>query len=123
MDVDVSSDMRIRNVLGRLEMILDNETSRIGVDPTFDIKTSNAHKSRCLYELSLLNRQTEAADLPKSFEDRTRSIQRKLEENALRIEAHMEAVRSVVDILKTALHDAEADGIYTQEQFRYSEAR
>ncbi len=34
----------------------------------------------------------------------------------------MEAVRSVVDILKTAMHDADADGIYTPEQFRYSEA-
>ncbi|SIQ55082.1 hypothetical protein SAMN05880582_102109 [Rhizobium sp. RU20A] len=122
MDVDVSSDLRIRNVLGRLEMILDNETSRIGVDPTFDIKTSNAHKSRCLYELSMLQRKANPADLPKSFEERTRSIQRKLEDNAIRIEAHMEAVRSVVDILKTAMHDADADGIYTPEQFRYSEA-
>ena len=56
MEVAASSDVRIQNVLGRLEMILDNENNRIGVDPSFDLKASNARKSRCLYELTMLHR-------------------------------------------------------------------
>ena len=43
----VSNDYRIKTVLGRLEMIVDNENVRIGTDPEFDLKVSNAHKSRC----------------------------------------------------------------------------
>ena len=32
--------------------------------------------------------------------------------------AHLEAVREVVSILKNAVQDLEADGTYSQEQFR-----
>ena len=46
----VSNDHRIQSVLGRLETIIDNENEKIGKDPKFDLKVSNAHKSRCLYE-------------------------------------------------------------------------
>lgn len=55
MDV-VSTDYRIKTVLSRLEMIIDNENDRIGRDSGFDLKVSNAHKSRCLYELTTLFR-------------------------------------------------------------------
>ena len=52
----MSNDHRIKSVLGRLEMIIDNENDNIGKDPQFDFKVSNAHKSRCLYELTMLFR-------------------------------------------------------------------
>ena len=41
----LSNDYRIKSVLGRLELIIDNENDRIGHDPEFDLKVSNAHKS------------------------------------------------------------------------------
>lgn len=123
MDYAAPGDMRIKNVLGRLEMILDNENSRIGVDPTFDLKSSNARKSRCLYELTMLHRDAVPSDLTPTFESQTRHIKTKLVANSERVNAHMEACKSVVDILKTAVQAADADGIYSQEQFRYGDYR
>ncbi|MFB2549640.1 hypothetical protein [Ensifer soli] len=121
MDVATPSHVRIQNVLGRLEMIIDNENNRIGVDPTFDLKVSNAHKSRCLYELTMLQRNGGEIEIPATFVAQTRHIRRKLEANSLKVEAHMDAIRSVVDILKTAVKEADADGIYSEQQFRYSD--
>ncbi|MBB4184016.1 hypothetical protein [Sinorhizobium terangae] len=121
MEAVASNDVRIRNVLGRLEMIIDNENSRIGVDPDFDIKTSNAHKSRCLYELTMLHRDAIPGEISPAFVSQTRHLRNKLRINSQKVEAHLEAVRSVVDLLKTAAQDADADGIYTEAQFRYSD--
>ncbi|MBP1885972.1 hypothetical protein [Sinorhizobium mexicanum] len=121
MEAVASNDVRIRNVLGRLEMIIDNENSRIGVDPDFDIKTSNAHKSRCLYELTMLHRDAIPGAISPAFVSQTRHLRNKLQVNSQKVEAHLEAVRSVVDLLKTAAQDADADGIYTEAQFRYSD--
>jgi hypothetical protein len=119
MEVQASGNVRIRNILGRLEMILDNENARIGVDPTFDIKASNQRKSRCLYELTMLNRKQPTAEASPSYVSQTSHIRKKLATNSEKVEAHMEACRSVIDLLKAAAQDADADGIYSEEQFRY----
>ena len=55
------------------------------------------------------------------FAAQTRHLRSKLQVNAQKVAAHLEAVRSVVDLLKTAAQDADADGIYTEAQFRYSD--
>lgn len=121
MEVAAWSDARIQNVLGRLEMILDNENSRIGVDPTFDMKASNARKSRCLYELTMMNRDAVSGEVTPAFVSQTKHIHSKLEANAQKVNAHMEACRSVVDLLKSAVQEADADGIYSEQQFRYGD--
>jgi hypothetical protein len=118
----VSNDYRIKTVLGRLEMIVDNENQRIGHDPEFDLKVSNAHKSRCLYELTMLFRGTDPAQLAIGHIDQMHSLKAKLALNARRVEAHLHAVRAVADLLKNAVRAADGDGTYTQEQFIYSEA-
>jgi hypothetical protein len=118
----VSTDYRIRTVLGRLELIIDNENQRIGKDPQFDLKVSNAHKSRCLYELTMLFRGTDLKQLAVSHLEQMHDLKAKLALNARRVEAHLHAVRAVADLLKNAVRDADGDGTYTQEQFAYSEA-
>lgn len=118
----VSNDYRIKTVLGRLEMIIDNENQRIGADPEFDLKVSNAHKSRCLYELTMLFRGTDPKALAVNHIDQMHGLKSKLALNARRVEAHLNAVRAVADLLKNAARDADGDGTYTQEQFIYSEA-
>lgn len=117
----VSNDYRIKSVLGRLEMIIDNENQRIGSDPEFDLKVSNAHKSRCLYELTMLFRGTDPQEFAAAHIDQMHHLKSKLALNARRVEAHLHAVRSVADLLKDAAREAEGDGTYTQEQFLYSE--
>lgn len=113
----ISNDYRIKSVLGRLEMIIDNENDRIGRDPQFDLKVSNAHKSRCLYELSMLFRDMKPTDLATAHIQQLHGLKKKLVLNARRVEAHLEAVRAVADLLKNAVQDADADGTYSQEQF------
>lgn len=118
----ISNDYRIKTVLGRLEMIVDNENDRIGKDPQFDLKVSNAHKSRCLYELTMLFRSTSPQELAVNHIEQMHALKVKLALNARRVEAHLNAVRTVADLLKNAVRDADGDGTYTQEQFYYSES-
>ena len=113
-----TNDLRIRTVLNRLETIVDAENAGIGADPNFDLQTSNAHKSRCLYELSMLSRDVPAEEMPRAFGPQLKKLREKLVVNAQRISAHLEAVRSVVELLKDAMREQEADGTYSQEQFR-----
>jgi hypothetical protein len=115
-----TNDLRIRTVLGRLETIIDNENDNIGNDPHFDLSTSNAHKSRCLYELAMLTRDVRPDEVPSAFSSQLGRVREKLVTNARRVSAHLDAVRAVVDILKNAVQDLEADGTYSQEQFRMS---
>ncbi|WP_432346875.1 hypothetical protein WMC41_01985 [Shinella yambaruensis] len=113
-----TNELRIRTVLGRLETIIDNENDNIGRDPDFDLPTSNAHKSRCLYELAMLARDVRPDEVPQTFSSQLGRVREKLATNAQRVSAHLEAVREVVTILKNAVQDLEADGTYSQEQFR-----
>ena len=39
-------------IIGRIEEAVETETEAIRTDPAFDIKASNARKSRYLYELN-----------------------------------------------------------------------
>ncbi|MCP8896833.1 hypothetical protein KYK29_18050 [Shinella daejeonensis] len=113
-----SNELRIRTVLGRLETIIDSENANIGNDPAFDLSTSNAHKSRCLYELAMLSRDVAVEDVPAAFSTQLARVREKLAVNAQRVSAQLEAVRAVVSLLKNAVQDLEADGTYSQEQFR-----
>lgn len=113
-----TNDFRIRTVLNRLENIVDAENDGIGVDPDFDLQTSNAHKSRCLYELAMLSRDVQADEVPTSFGPQLKNLREKLAVNAQRVSAHLEAVRAVVQLLKDAVREQEEDGTYSQEQFR-----
>ena len=115
-----TNELRIRTVLGRLETIIDNENDNIGNDPHFDLPTSNAHKSRCLYELAMLTRDVRVDEVPRMFSTQLGRVREKLATNAQRVSAHLDAVREVVSILKNAVQDLEADGTYSQEQFRVS---
>lgn len=113
-----TNDLRIRTVLNRLETIVDAENAGIGTNPSFDLQTSNAHKSRCLYELAMLSRDVPADEMPKSFAPQLKKLREKLAINTQRVSAHLEAVRAVVQLLKDAMREQEADGTYSQEQFR-----
>jgi len=115
-----TNELRIRTVLGRLETIIDNENDNIGNYPHFDLPTSNAHKSRCLYELAMLTRDVRVDEVPRMFSTQLGRVREKLATNAQRVSAHLDAVREVVSILKNAVQDLEADGTYSQEQFRVS---
>lgn len=113
----VNNDYRIQAVLGRLEAVIDNENERIGKEPDFDFKLSNAHKSRCLYELSMLIRDVDGPQIAQAHRQQIVDIKSKLAINTRRVEANLRAVKAVVDLLKDAQKKAEDDGTYTLQQF------
>lgn len=118
----LSQEHRITSVLGRLEYIIDHENENIGKDPNFDFKVSNAHKSRCLYELTMLFRDAGQDVVAAGYVDKLQALREKLALNSRRVEAHLNAVRTVADLLKNAIKEADEDGTYSQEQFYYSAA-
>jgi hypothetical protein len=118
----MSQENRITSVLGRLENIIDHENENIGSDPNFDFKVSNAHKSRCLYELTMMFRDSDQAEIAAEYVDQLQAVREKLALNSRRVEAHLNAVRTVADLLKNAIKEADEDGTYSQEQFLYNAA-
>ena len=117
------TELRISGVLGRLEQVLENENAAIGTDASFDIKASNARKSRCLYELNLLVRSLGAESIHEEHQQRLIDLRRKLEFNSIRVKAHLEAVRDVTEMINDAVRANEADGTYSLEQFRHGHAQ
>jgi len=117
----MSTELRLQGVLDRLEGVLTRENRDLGSDPDFDVRTSNAQKSRCLYELTLVSRNVRPGDLSGAATRRMSEIRSLLAANATKLAAHVEAVRSVTVLIKEAMQAAETDGTYTRDQFRLRE--
>ena len=113
----VSHDMRIAGVLARLESVLDAENVAITTNPTFDFNQSNAVKSRCLYDITLLMRDVGTRSFRPEHKRRLEVVRQKLGVNAIKVKAHMDAVRDIADLLKESVTQAEADGTYSMDQF------
>lgn len=111
------NDARIGNVLGRLEALLDLENSKIGKDTSFDIAASSTQKSRCLYEMTTLLKNSSPGDIRPEHKELLNSVQEKLATNKRKLETHMEAVRDITGMLKDAVKTAEDDGTYSMSQF------
>ncbi len=117
-----TNDQRMNGVLDRLELILVRENEGIGRDPKFDVKASNALKSRCLYDLTQLSRTIAASDLSPAAARRLADIRPLVKANETKLLAHVEAVRAVASLLRDTAQEAEADGTYSVEQFWSCEA-
>jgi len=117
----MSTELRLHGVLDRLEGVLTDENRKLGTDPEFDVRTSNVQKSRCLYELTLLSRTLRPGDLSTPAARRMSDVRSLLVANETKLSAHVEAVRSVTVLIKETMQATEADGTYTQDQFRVRE--
>ena len=111
-------DKRVNGVLSRLEAVIDAENAAIGSDSRFDFKQSNALKSRCLYDMTVLFRGIGPADLDEQQKSLVQTVKAKLDRNHLKVRAHMEAVRDIAEMIKQTVTASEADGTYSADQFR-----
>lgn len=116
-----SHDHRIVGVLSRLEAVVDAENAAIGNDPKFDLVRSNSIKSRCLYDMTMLFSGRRPVDLGPEHKVHLETVKTKLQVNNLKVKAHMEAVRDIADMIKETVAAAEADGTYSEAQFRTTE--
>jgi hypothetical protein len=104
-------------IIGRIEQAIDEETSSIRTDLDFDLKSSNARKSRYLYEL---NKAVKTAGNSRLVAEQREAIVRlrdKLTKNQAAILAHLNAVNEVAQLIQGAIQRAEADGTYSAGEF------
>ncbi len=115
-----TQDHRIVGVLSRLEAVVDAENAAIGQDPEFDVSRSNSIKSRCLYEMTMLFNGIRPDDLEPEHKQHLETVREKLKINNIKVKAHMEAVRDIAEMIKETVAAWEADGTYSEDQFRAS---
>jgi len=107
-------------VLARLEEAVDEETSAIRTDIHFDIKASNARKSRHLYELTRAMKGAGEADFLAEHSEGLKRLREKLANNQAAILAHLHAVSEVATLMQNAIQSSEADGTYSSGEFGWA---
>jgi hypothetical protein len=113
------SNMRgasLPGIIARIEEAVEVETKAIRTDITFDLKASNARKSRYLYELNKAVRDIRPEVLQANRDGIIR-LRGKLAENEAAIAAHLKAVTEVAGLIQDAIEQSEADGTYDSGAF------
>lgn len=104
-------------IIGRVEEALDQETAAVATDMGFDLKASNARKSRCLYELSRALKGADEAAIAAQYDGDLKRLRSKLARNEAALKAHLAAVGEVAGLLQDAIRRAETDGTYSAGAF------
>ena len=107
-------------IIGRIEEAVDDETAGIRAGSSFDLKASNARKSRCLYELNRAMKSIGQAELLSEHREGLTRLRQKLARNEAAILAHLSAVTEVANLMKNAIQNAEADGTYSAGEFGWA---
>lgn len=104
-------------IIGRIEEAIVAETAAIRSNPDFDLKASNARKSRYLHELNKALRGISEGELRTEHRDALASLRDKLAANEATIKAHLNAVGEVAGMLQRAIERSQADGTYSVREF------
>jgi hypothetical protein len=102
----------LTKILDVLLACLREETEAIGRSLAFDLKSSNAMKSRLLYELSRACRGTYTGSLQTGSTQKLLLLKAELSRNAQIVGAHLSAVREIAGLMIDAARREEADGTY-----------
>lgn len=109
--------MSLSAIIGRIEETVEAETAAIRTDLRFDIKASNARKSRYLYELNKVISGAGSALAGEEHREGIIRLREKLAANEAAILAHLNAVSEVAALMQEAIERAEADGTYSASEF------
>lgn len=112
-----SRSASLGSIIARIEQTVEEETAAIRTDRRFDLKASNARKSRYLYELSKAMKSPGVADLVAEQQGAIIRLREKLAVNEAAILAHLNAVTEVAGLIQGAIQRAEADGTYSAGEF------
>lgn len=104
-------------VVARIEETIENETHSIRTDVNFDLKASNARKSRHLYELNRAIKGLTSDDLKAEDREGIIRLRQKLATNEATIRAHLGAVSEIAALVQNAIERHEADGTYSSVEF------
>lgn len=103
----------LSTIIGRIEETVEAETHGLKTDMRFDLQSSNARKSRYLYELTRAMKGIGQADFLNEHRDGIRRLREKLSRNEAVIRAHLNAVTEVATLMQDAIRHAETDGTYS----------
>lgn len=110
-------------IIARIEEAVVSETASIRTDVHFDLKASNARKSRYLYDLHKALKDVRGDDVGPAEREGVARLRVRLEENQAAIRAHLDAVNEVAALLQDAIERSEADGTYSTGAFGRAAAR
>lgn len=106
-------------LIGRIEEAIAEETVSIRTDVHFDIRASNAKKSRYLYELTRALKGVREGAAPTEHRDGLVRLRDRLADNEAAIRAHLSAVNEVAALMQDVIQRAENDGTYSAGEFGY----
>ncbi|GAA2828996.1 hypothetical protein EDC40_102233 [Aminobacter aminovorans] len=118
--IDVARPGNVAAIISRIEDAVEEETAAIRTDIHFDIKASNARKSRYLYELTRATKGLVEGDYPSELKVGVERLRDKLVANERAILAHLSAVSEVASLLRDAIQRSEADGTYSANEFGWA---
>lgn len=104
-------------LIGRIEETVEAEVAGIRSNARFDIKASNARKSRQLYELGRVFEGLDPESLDSEHRAALARLREKLAVNEAAIRAHLSAVGEVASLLQKAIEEVQADGTYSISAF------
>ena len=107
----------LSTIIARIEQAVDEETASIRTDMNYDLKASNARKSRYLYELSRAMKGLGAAQLIAEQREAVVRLRDKLAKNESAIRANLNAVNEVATLIQSAIQRSETDGTYSAGEF------
>ena len=103
----------LRSAAARLARILAHETTALRQRRPLDLDELCDRKNQALLELTRLGLGANREALDPGLESQLTDLRDRLEENRSLLELHLRAVRSVADILATAIRESESDGTYS----------
>lgn len=104
-------------IISRISQAVEEETAAIRAGADYDLKSSNARKSRYLYELTRATKGIADAEALAQYRDDIEQLRQTLASNETVIRAHMSAVGEVAGLMQDVLQRAEADGTYSALEF------
>lgn len=118
--IDAARPSNVAAIISRIEDAVEEETAAIRTDVHFDLKASNARKSRYLYELTRATKGLVEGDYPNELKVGVERLRDKLVANERAILAHLSAVSEVASLLRDAIQRSEADGTYSANEFGWA---
>lgn len=118
--VQTARPMSFAAIIGRIQEAVEEETAGLKGSSGFDIKSSNARKSRYLYELTRAMKGVGEAHFMAEHGEGLRRLRDVLARNEAAIRAHLNAVNEVATMMQNAIKRAEADGTYSAGEFGYA---
>ena len=108
-----ASLVALLGVVGRLEDILDTETTALKAHRTIDVAAVSHRKRQGLLELSRLVPHFSQSMMKEAARARLLQLSEKLERNKVALDVQLQAVKEVAEIIAGLIREAESDGTYS----------